>query len=541
MDSHSNFQREMNYAALFVDFDNVYLNLLQHDNEAANEFARNPGRWLRWLETKLPSPFAAPLAAERRILIRRCYLNPLSFGNFRPQFTLSAFEVIDCPPLTARGKTSTDIHMVMDILDALDHPTYFNQFIILSGDADFTPVMLRIRKQGRYSVALSVGYVSPAYKAACDIVISQEDFITNALGLGAQEEEKTHPIDDREISASLHPLLDEIAVRLKEEASAPGGVEASELPAIYKEFSQFKQSNHWLGFYSLRRLTEAILACRNDLVIVEDDPWRVTTIQRPQPLAAPAVIGDGEPARPATGGDDTVRARIAAWIKQVVDASPTAVPLATLAQQVRVRFNAELSDTMWLGAETFKGLLLQLDLGHLLISSAAGGLVLDPARHQLSNAAVALTELAAVQESGIARDTFAIQYPDIAPLARRIHQLTDTPYLTPENYALVFQELAREVTENGYQMTRVSRTVRDRCVERGASIARATVNFVLIGIYYSGYRFGHEAPEDPAELAAAFVQNTINLCGTAQLELTDDDLALLHRWIAGAVPGLAPQ
>jgi hypothetical protein len=52
-------------------------------------------------------------------LIRRCYLNPQSFAKFRAFFILSAFEVIDCPPLTSRGKTSTDIHMVMDILDTL--------------------------------------------------------------------------------------------------------------------------------------------------------------------------------------------------------------------------------------------------------------------------------------------------------------------------------------------------------------------------------------------------------------------------------------
>ena len=58
--------------------------------------------------------------ARRRILIRRCYLNPQSFSNFRPYFIRSAFEVVDCPPLTARGKTSTDIHLVMDVLDTLN-------------------------------------------------------------------------------------------------------------------------------------------------------------------------------------------------------------------------------------------------------------------------------------------------------------------------------------------------------------------------------------------------------------------------------------
>jgi uncharacterized LabA/DUF88 family protein len=53
--------------------------------------------------------------------------------------------VVDCPPLTQRGKTSADVYMVMDVLDALEHKTEFDEFIILSSDADFTPVLLRLR------------------------------------------------------------------------------------------------------------------------------------------------------------------------------------------------------------------------------------------------------------------------------------------------------------------------------------------------------------------------------------------------------------
>ena len=44
-------------------------------------------------------------------------------------------------------KTGTDIHMVMDVLDTLEHRTRFDEFIVLSGDADFTPVLLRLRDE----------------------------------------------------------------------------------------------------------------------------------------------------------------------------------------------------------------------------------------------------------------------------------------------------------------------------------------------------------------------------------------------------------
>lgn len=41
----------------------------------------------------------------------------------------------------SEGKTSTDIHMVLDIIDLLQHETHYDEFIVFSADADFTPVL----------------------------------------------------------------------------------------------------------------------------------------------------------------------------------------------------------------------------------------------------------------------------------------------------------------------------------------------------------------------------------------------------------------
>ena len=102
-------------AALFVDFDNIQIGLEQQDSSFAAEFATNPDRWLHWLEKQMPCAYHGMGPAQRRILLRRCYMNPQKFSGFRPYFIRSAFEVIDCPPLTARGKTSTDIKHIMGV------------------------------------------------------------------------------------------------------------------------------------------------------------------------------------------------------------------------------------------------------------------------------------------------------------------------------------------------------------------------------------------------------------------------------------------
>lgn len=168
------------FSALYVDFDNIYTRFLEADPEAARAFGSTPYRWVRWLENHALRILYGD-GVRRRILKRMCYLNPQRYQEFRHQFTRSAFQVVDCPPLTSRGKTSTDIHLVMDCMDDLSHPTKFDEFIILSGDADFTPLLIRLQEHARRTLVLSVGYSSPAYTAAASWRIREDWFVQQAL------------------------------------------------------------------------------------------------------------------------------------------------------------------------------------------------------------------------------------------------------------------------------------------------------------------------------------------------------------------------
>ncbi|MCC7359444.1 MAG: NYN domain-containing protein [Anaerolineales bacterium] len=536
-------------SALFVDFDNIFINLQQIDSRYAVEFASSPDNWLRWLEAEMPSVNLDHETTARRILIRRCYLNPNSFSSYRPYFIRSAFEVVDCPPLTSRGKTSTDIHMVMDILDALGHATRIDEFIVLSGDADFTPVLLRLRQHDRLSAVLAPGYASPAYKAACDYLIQPDSFIRQALGFTAQEEEPISRPPQRDATMAPANLLERMAARLAEVANVPGGIEASELPAVYKEFNEFRESNHWLGYFSLRRLTEALVSLQPGLDVVEEDPWRVAVVAPPPapPEAAPAepTAEPGQPeqshapgengAAPAAHSEPEQRLpdELARYIHQVVNSSKTAVPMASLAQAVSREFGSELAHTGWLGAGTFKELLAELALDGLATSFVNPGYVYNPALHEPPESAGSLGV-----EPAERADLFAARYPELADLAQKVHRLTDTPYLLPEHYALLLHELAREINEHGYQMTRTSKTVRDRCVERGAPIARSHINFVLIGLSYAGHRFDNKLEQRPDQMAEVLLANTLNLCRAAQMNLTEDETQQLRQWITG---GLKPE
>jgi hypothetical protein len=169
-------------AALLVDFDNIYSSLRSVDPAAARIFATDPMRWSGWLEERLGS--VGPDADEttaRIVLHRTCYLNPSTWGSYRAYFTRAGFRVVDCPSLTQQGKNSADIHMVIDALDLLAHPTRYDEFIVLSLDADFTPLFQRLRSFDRRVIMLGSGPSAAALRNTCDYVIPDDVFISEAL------------------------------------------------------------------------------------------------------------------------------------------------------------------------------------------------------------------------------------------------------------------------------------------------------------------------------------------------------------------------
>lgn len=162
-------------SVLAIDFDNVYIGLKALDEGAAEAFATDPDRWISWLEHKLRDDDATD--RQRRFLIKSVYLNPL-FKDYRSLYTRSGFRAIDCPALTGKGKNGADIHMVLDLMDTLQSPVRYDEYIIISSDADFTPVLQRLRAHDKRTVVVSAGLTSAAFRSVCDQFISPEDLVT---------------------------------------------------------------------------------------------------------------------------------------------------------------------------------------------------------------------------------------------------------------------------------------------------------------------------------------------------------------------------
>jgi len=494
-------------SAIFVDFDNIYIGLRQLDPLVAEEFATNPSRWLQWIERmEHGADFETSAPAARRILMRHCYLNPRAFGRYRTDFSRAGFRVIECPSMTRQGKSSTDIQLVIDVLDTLGHATHFDEFILLSADADFTPLLQRLRVHDRQTVVVSVGPASPAYRNAADILVPEDEFVSVALGgLRAPLSALAGPSDP-----DAESTLDDMARALVEALREEGNLSPAHLPRIYVRFDAFRDSTDWLGHWSLRSLTEALVARLPESLRIDEagQQWVV------------ALVPPGEASRrlefPSTDHDN-LRAAMLQAVVDFVRSSPMPVPMATAAHHVIAVFGKRVNASEWAGAGSFKALLARSPQTGLQVVqlSPTRWIVLDPERHEIPES----TEI-------VGSDTLA------ARLARRISRTTGVPALSTEQYRVLFAALHELLREAPFDLTETSKALRDRLVEWGSPVSRTSLSFVLRGLCFAG--FDLRAPDtfaDPQALARAFRTQIATLCDEAELALSPEEEEIVDAWL----------
>ncbi|MCW5610787.1 MAG: NYN domain-containing protein [Rubrivivax sp.] len=492
-------------SALFVDFDNVFSGLRRLDPAAADRFALRPLDWIQWLTQALPAPPHAPEVAARRLLVRRCYLNPQVYQRFRPAFNRAGFEIIDCPAMTSEGKTSTDIHMVLDIVDLLQHQVHYDEFIVFSADADFTPVLRKLRRWDRRTTVLAIGFPSAAYQASADLLIDQDEFVR--AGLGFEEPEPATPPSMP--SRAKSDVARDVASFIARTVAASGKPVplpwiASKLPAEVKGLD----AADWAGFTNFRTLVDSL---KLEPLVVKWDTGVVLDPVRH--------VGTERSAGPSSGGAPAVNglAAISQLIRDEVRTAGRPVPCGRLAQIIIDRQGAIAAD--WGGKGTFRRLLESLDLAPLRIDwSTAGGVVTDPAFPMEGPGSEGQPKAA-----DWGRDQ------DLWPVINLVHAATGLPILSPGELAAVLASLAQDLAEHPFQLSETGKRVRDRCRDGGHAVSRGDVSFVLKGIQLGGHVFGAGA-DDPQALAQRFVGSVLELCRREQLALDDGQSAQLRDW-----------
>ena len=507
-------------SAVFVDYDNIYLSLKRRNEEAAKRFAKDASVWLAEIESgRLIAPTnKLPSNVQRRIVLNRCYGNPVprrnqndnstdmnSFPFVRHHFLRAGFEVVDCPPLTAQLKNSSDIRMVMDVRDYLHHETYFDEFIILSGDADFTPVLHRLRAHARRTVVFANDFTAAPYVAIADGEIREADLMNVILGSSAPAGDKATGGSDlrREIMAEITG-----AVR---NSGSPVPLEALAERATRALGHDRTVGTNWAGAGSFRDLL--LQSLPDGIRLSEQPPYVVYDATR-----------KARPEEPLLTSRTERSDRPAALTAPRQPRSSAAAAAAALTQAL---------DPLTAAKRVTSGQSPSEQPGYRPTST--------PLSQQLRESSVDIAPAATQRNVSAPTAAAPARNADSATALQqsiaRIHEACQAPPLSPPEYRALFELLAQEINTSGLQGAQTIANVAARTRELGLDIRRDDIRFALDVVGEADPWFEQGAS---ANLFAGRFRNfVVARCRSHGLKLTPDEIDLIDAWFTGAGSGPA--
>lgn len=504
-------------SVVFVDYDNIYLSLKRKNEEAARRFAKDAGGWLRGIETGrlITATQGVSLDGPRRIVMNRCYGNPSprrnpsdnstdmnSFPFVRHHFLRAGFEVVDCPPLTAQLKNSADIKMVMDVLDFLKHQTYFDEFVLLSGDADFTPVLHRLRAHARRTVVYSNDHTATPYTAISDGEVRESDLITLLMEGRAGTASEGAPLVEKEATPAQ---LEQYAGKILAEVSAavqasgqPVPLEALADRAIRTLGHERTIGTNWAGAGSFRDLLARKLPA--GLRLSEQPPYYVFDTSRQ--------LASAEPARE--------QRRIEA--REPLRAPPPAPPR----QQQPARPAAPTYSAP--PAYTPPPPAFAPPAPYATPPPAARAPMAPPQRAPLAPAPMAAPM---PQQRQPEPESPAQIQQSIA----RIHEASHAPPLSPPDYRALFEAIAEEITAHGLNGAQTLSNIAQRTLQHGAEVHLDDIRFVMEVVSEPDPWF--EQGVSAILLANRFRNYVIAQCRRQQMTLSATEIDLIEMWFTG--------
>jgi hypothetical protein len=471
--------------------------------------------------------------------MNRCYGNPVprrnahdnstdmsSFPFVRHHFLRAGFEVIDCPPLTAQLKNSADIRMVMDIRDLLMHETYFDEFIILSGDADFTPVLIRLRAHARRTVVFANDFTAAPYTAICDGEVREAALIDLILSGeptdGAREAAGAAAPATSKIEEARREILAEVVAGVRASAT-PVPLEALADRALRALGHERTIATGWAGAGSFRELLRRGLP--DEIRLTEDAPYLVFDVKRHQDERA-VLRAEAESAKatPPPAAPTPSAPSPATTSREPPEAGLQAAGAAAAATAVRTRPYVDPASATFRQPEAEAR-----EAG----ASRTVHLQPEPPAQRLEPAAPRATATPA--SAGQRPEAPAPQRLDTpSPIQQsiaRIQEACQAPPLAPQEYRALFEIMAKEINEHDLFGVQTLNNITQRAHERGIELRRDDVRFVLEVVSEADPWFEQGASAEV--FASRFRTFVVARCRGQGLNLTADELDLIDAWFLG--------
>jgi uncharacterized protein (TIGR00288 family) len=280
--------------AVFVDFENLALGLRDGDP---------PFDVRRILER---------LLEKGKVIAKVAYADWSRFREYTTSLHENGIELIEIPRRATTGKNSADIRLVVDAMDLSWSKTHIDTFVIVSGDSDFSPLVAKLKENGKHVIGLGMrASTSPLLANGCDEFIYYEDLESRH----GRERPRVRPAGDSDEAFRL--LADTVRALRREnfeviQASLVKDTLKRKRPAFseaafgYGSFSELLEDAQKAGVLTLREdgRSGTYLV---DLPAQADRPARAPA--RAAAPAAPPAIVPAAPAAPVAPARARGRAR----------------------------------------------------------------------------------------------------------------------------------------------------------------------------------------------------------------------------------------
>ncbi len=149
---------ESNHAALLIDFDNVTMGMR---SDLSKE-----------LKTLLASD-----VIKGKVSVQRAYADWRRYPQYIVPLSEASVDLIFAPAYGSNKKNATDIRMAIDALELVFIRPEIGTFILLTGDSDFSSLVLKLKEYGKYVIGVGI------QESTSDILVQNCDEYYSYTGL----------------------------------------------------------------------------------------------------------------------------------------------------------------------------------------------------------------------------------------------------------------------------------------------------------------------------------------------------------------------
>jgi len=96
------------------------------------------------------------LVEKGKIIVKKAYADWADYSEYKRPLHEAAIELIEIPKRSLSGKNSADIRLCVDAIDLCYSKEHIDTFVIVSGDSDFSPLVSKLKENGKRAIGLGM-------------------------------------------------------------------------------------------------------------------------------------------------------------------------------------------------------------------------------------------------------------------------------------------------------------------------------------------------------------------------------------------------